>query len=73
MPKIKARKWGGSKYVIVKQKGIIFGYEKPSKKDLKRKGRRLDISTRGRNNMTISLNGTQINTVKKILKAVGEI
>lgn len=73
MSKIVARKWLNGDVVLVRHKDLFFGYRRPPAKDLKRQGRKLEISTRGRNNMTISLNGTQINTLKKILMAAGEI
>jgi hypothetical protein len=73
MSAIKAKQWFDSKIVLVKHKDLRFRYRRPEGRNLARKGRFLEISTVGRTNMTISLNGTQINTLKKILKAAGEI
>jgi len=66
--------WRGGECVVVQQKDFLFGYHKPAPEDLKRQGRRLDITLVGKKGeMTITLNGTQINTIKKILQVAGEL
>ena len=57
---------------------ICFSYNKPLEtQDLKRKGRKLSISCGTYNstgvNTIVNLSGSEINRLKKLLKAVGEI
>lgn len=73
MPAIKSKDYQGGKLVMVGHKDYTFAYFKPKQSDIKRIGRRLEIGTRGRNQIVISLCGTEINTLKKVLKAAGEI
>lgn len=74
--KITVYKSNRGKEVFVKHDDLYFMYRKPSKKDIKREGRHLRIGTMNTESPTylyIDLNGTKINTLKKILKAVKEI
>lgn len=75
--KIIAKDWLGGKSVCVTvdHKDFDFCYIKPSIRDLKRKGRSLSLTLKagGHSSAFLRLNGTQINTLKKILKVAGEI
>ena len=75
MSKMKSWSWGnGCKVVNVKHKDIGFHYYKPARQDLKRKGRSLEITVmNGDSLVKIGLNGTKINTIKKMLRLAGEI
>ncbi len=74
MSKIKARCGNGnSKRISLSHKDLHFYYYRPCDKDIKRDGRMLHITSKGPYSACLELNGTQINTIKKILKAVGEI
>jgi len=60
-------------FVLYRNRGgeTIITYHRPKNhNDLKRIGKELSISTK---NVTIRLNGKQINSIKKVLQEVGEI
>ena len=65
----------GGHEVRVRHQDFHFRYIKPGPKDIKRKGKMLSmgyhIPTIG--DIEIHLNGRKINTLKKVLKAAGEI
>jgi hypothetical protein len=74
MASIKKSAWFGGHEVRVNQKYLSFRYLKPSPKDIKHAGKTLTISAFDPHSETvIKLKGTQINTLKKILKVAGEI
>jgi hypothetical protein len=75
MAKIKKNAWFGGHEIRVGQKDFYFRYVKPSPEELRHKGKRLSLcyTLSKRVNVELSLNGRQINTIKKILKVAGEI
>lgn len=76
MSKIKAEKWIGGTKVTRRNKEMGFYYFKPRLSDLKHEGRMLHIYSGGPDgacHVEMRLNGTQINTLKKILRAAGEM
>ena len=61
----------GITLINVKNKGYSVQYSCPNDiNDLKREGRKLTI---GNKQCSFTLNGTQINTIKKVLEEAGEI
>ncbi len=79
MAKIKAKDWHGGKLIVVPQKKLTFGYFKRGKKNPRLSGRSfgtrsLEITSNDpKCPTTLKLNGREINTLKKILAAAGEI
>ena len=72
--KIKINETGkflGKTWINVHNKGYSICYSRPDNpNDLKREGRSLKISTK---TASFTLNGAQINTIKKVLQKAGEI
>ena len=78
MAKIKTGSGYWKNSVRVDHKDLFYYYRAPvNKSDLRRKGRTLVIGMQTNRNspgtMSIRLDGTQINTLKRILEVVGEI
>lgn len=79
MPRISAKSVCGQTHVRVHQSKVSFSYHAPKSDKAVRakKGRKLSIHIGNWfdsiGSITVNLNGTQINTLKRILEEAGEI